>query len=107
MRPGLGVNYQNAGAEARSSVQGQLAQADEADGIVDRLLNIIPDNPVAGLSDGNVLQTIFFSMLIGVGILVAGSVADPVKHFFEAASEVMMRITMLVMDLAPYGVFAR
>jgi Na+/H+-dicarboxylate symporter len=106
LRPGAGVDYQAAGAEARSSVQDQIAQAEQAGSFVDRLLDIIPENPAAGVSDGNVLQTIFFAILVGVGILVAGHVADPVRNFFEAAAEVVMRITIMVMELAPYGVFA-
>jgi len=72
----------------------------------DRMLEIIPDNPVAALSEGAVLPMIFFSILIGIGILVAGKPAEPVKIFFDAAAEVVMKITMLVMELAPLGVCA-
>ena len=106
VKPGSGVNYETAGDDAINSVKDKIEQAEEAGGMVDRLLDIIPDNPAAGISDGNVLQTIFFSILIGIGILVAGRVADPVKDLFDAASEVVMRITVLIMELAPYGVFA-
>lgn len=104
--PGTGVDYETAGAEAIDSVRGKIETADAAGGIVDRFLQIIPTNPIESLANGAVLPTIFFAILIGVGILVAGAVADPVKNFFEAASEVVMRITMLVMELAPYGVLA-
>ena len=104
--PGTGVDYETAGAEAIDSVRGKIETADAAGGIVDRFLQIIPTNPIESLASGAVLPTIFFAILIGVGILVAGAVADPVKNFFEAASEVVMRITMLVMELAPYGVLA-
>lgn len=104
--PGTGVDYETARAEAIDSVRGKIETADAAGGIVDRFLQIIPTNPIESLASGAVLPTIFFAILIGVGILVAGAVADPVKNFFEAASEVVMRITMLVMELAPYGVLA-
>ena len=106
VQPGVGVNYEVAGADALNSVEGKLAKAEDSGGFVDRLLNIIPENPAAGISDGNVLQTIFFAILIGVGILLAGAAGDPLKRFFESASEVVMKITILVMELAPYGVFA-
>ena len=43
--------------------------------------------------------------MVGIGILLTGPRADPVKSFFEAASEVVMRMTILVMELAPFGVF--
>ena len=95
VQPGVGVNYEVAGADALNSVEGKLAKAEDSGGFVDRLLNIIPENPAAGISDGNVLQTIFFAILIGVGILLAGAAGDPLKRFFESASEVVMKITIL------------
>jgi Na+/H+-dicarboxylate symporter len=36
---------------------------------------------------------------------MAGEIATPVRQFFESASEVIMRVTMMIMELAPYGVF--
>ncbi|MDE0759294.1 MAG: dicarboxylate/amino acid:cation symporter, partial [Pseudomonadales bacterium] len=106
IRPGDGINYESAGAAAVDSVKGKIETADAAGGIVDRLLEIIPTNPVEAWASGAVLPTIFFAILIGVGILVTGPPADPIKHFFEAAAQVVMRVTIMVMELAPYGVLA-
>ena len=106
IQPGVGVNYESASAEAVDSVKGKIETADAAGGLVERLLDIIPTNPVEALASGAVLPTIFFAILIGVGILLAGPPADPVKKFFESAAEVVMRVTILVMELAPYGVLA-
>ncbi len=106
LHPGAGVDYETADAGAIDSVRGKIETGEAAGGIVERLLQIIPTNPIESLARGTVLPTIFFSILIGVGILLTGSAADPVKNFFEAAAEVVMRVTMLVMEVAPYGVFA-
>jgi Na+/H+-dicarboxylate symporter len=106
IRPGVGVDIATASQEDVASIEGQLQKAEEAGGLTERLLNIIPTNPVAALGSGEVLQIIFFSMMFGVGILLAGEIATPVRQFFESASEVVMRITMLVMELAPLGVLA-
>ncbi len=106
IKPGVGVKYDTASAADIASVTGQMEQAEQAGGFVQRLLDIIPANPVAALSNGDVLPIIFFSILIGVGILFVGSPADPVKDFFDSAAEVVMKITMLVMELAPFGVCA-
>ncbi len=106
IKPGVGVEYNTASAEDLASVTGKMAAAEQAGGFVDRLLDIIPSNPVAALSDGQVLPTIFFSLMIGIGILFVGKAADPVRQFFDSAAEVVMRITMMVMELAPYGVCA-
>ena len=87
------------------AIRKKLGTAKEAGTLTERLLNIIPQNPIAAMAAGDVLPTIFFSLVIGIGILFTGSVADPAKHFFESAAEVVMRVTMLVMELAPIGVF--
>ncbi len=106
IRPGVGVDYQQAKGGDIDQVNQKVAAGKEAGSVVDRLLQIIPTNPVQALADGDPLPTIFFSILIGVGILFVGSQADPVRKFFDAAAEVMMKVTVLVMELAPYGVFA-
>ena len=106
LKPGAGVDYATYSAEDLEDVKQKVQTAKEAGGIVDRLLDIIPDNPVQALAETQVLPTIFFSILIGIAILVTGPTADPVKNFFESASEVVMRITMMIMELAPFGVLA-
>ena len=106
LRPGVGVDYAAATDDSAMAVEGKLKAAEGSGGIVDRLLEIIPENPVAALAAGQVLPTIFFSIMVGVGILLVGPTADPVRKFFDAAAEVVMKVTMLVMELAPYGVAA-
>ena len=105
VQPGVGVKYDGADAKNVDSIKEDIETAKEKD-FADRMLEIIPDNPVAALSEGAVLPMIFFSILIGIGILFAGKPAEPVKVFFDAAAEVVMKITMLVMELAPFGVCA-
>ena len=106
LKPGKGVDYAQAKVNDVSAVTSKVETAKESGGMVQRILEIIPSNPVKAIADGDVLPTIFFSLIIGIGILVAGPIADPVKNFFEAAAEVVMRVTLLVMELAPYGVLA-
>ena len=105
LKPGVGVVYGEAAEQNVAAVQGKIETAKET-GFADRMLEIIPDNPVAAWADGAVLPTIFFSILVGVGILFCGPVADPIKVFFDSAVEVVMKITMLIMELAPFGVCA-
>lgn len=77
----------------------------EAPAIVDVLLNVIPTNPLDALVNGNMLQIIFFAIFVGISITVVGSKAEPVKSFFDGFAEIMYKITGLVMEVAPYGVF--
>ena len=79
--------------------------APEPPGLMERMLAIVPTNPVAALAEGDILQIIFFAIMFGVGILLAGDVAKPVANFFDGASEAMMKVTLIVMEVAPIGVF--
>ncbi len=78
----------------------------DAPPLKDRLLGIVPTNPIAALASGDVLPIIFFSIMLGVGILMAGEIARPAAGFFDGMSEAMMKVTVIVMETAPIGVFA-
>lgn len=95
-QPGAGVEFAAVASQA-------TAQADPA---LDRLLGIIPTNPVAALAEGDVLAIILFSLIFGVGIILAGEKAKPVADVITAAAEAMLKVAHIVMELAPYGVFA-
>jgi Na+/H+-dicarboxylate symporter len=70
------------------------------------ILAMIPSNPVQTMAQGDVLPLIVFALLFGIGILMAGREADPVARGIDAAAIVMQKMTMLVMELTPFGVFA-
>lgn len=74
--------------------------------LTQRLMEIVPDNPIAALAQGNFLAIIFFALLVGISVLTVGESARPVAQFMDASSEVMLRITHWVMETAPFGVFA-
>ena len=89
-----------------SRMQAVSERAAAAGGFVERLLAIVPTNPVEALATANILQIIFFAIMFGVGILMAGKIAEPVGKWFDGASEAMMKVTIIVMETAPIGVFA-
>mgnify|MGYP005851427329 FL=1 len=70
------------------------------------LLGMIPQSPVQVMADVNVLPLIVFSMLVGIGILMAQEEGEPALKIFESGSVVMQKVTMIVMELTPFGVFA-
>ena len=77
----------------------------QAPSVWDRILDII-QNPAAAMAEGNILAIIFFALLFGVGILLAREKGDAVASFFESASEAVLKVTAIVMEFAPFGVFA-
>lgn len=80
--------------------------AKAAPSFIDTLVDIMPKNPMEALSSGNVLQIIVFAIFIGIAINITGKKAEPAKQFAEAVAEIMYTLTSLVMEAAPYGVFA-
>ena len=72
------------------------------------LVDIVPQNFFGAASDNrNMLQIVFFSVLLGIGIVQVRR--DKVQHllsFFEGLNEVIVRLVDLVMRMAPVGVFA-
>jgi len=92
-----------AGVDLSSAVPGVVQ---EAMPLSERLMSIVPRNPMAALAEGNILAIIFFAMLVGVAGLVVGEKAKPVADIVDSASEIMLKITGWVMEVAPFGVFA-
>ncbi len=104
-QPGIGVEYANATADAASTINENLETAAGLT-ISDRLLAIIPSNPVAVMVEADVLAIIFFSILLGIGILSAGDKGKLIGETIESAAEGVLKMTGIVMSFAPYGVFA-
>ena len=72
----------------------------------DMILALIPENPVMSMAEGQILPLIIFAMLFGIALLMAGKDAAPIVRGVDAGSVVMQKMTMLVMELTPFGVFA-
>lgn len=72
----------------------------------DMLLGVVPASPVQVMADVNVLPLIVFSLLLGVGILMAAEDGKPVQKVFDSGAIIMQKVTMVVMELTPFGVFA-
>src|SRR5690625_741336 len=79
-------------------------EINETEGVIQTFLNIVPENPFTALAEGDILQIIFFAIFLGLAITLLGKKAEPVYHFFEAFSEVMMKITGIIMKFAPIGI---
>lgn len=69
------------------------------------LINIIPANPIHAMANGDMLPLIFFSIMLGISMLLVGEKATPFIQAAETANEIMMKMVMMVMAVAPYAVF--
>lgn len=80
--------------------------APEAPSFKQVLINIVPTNPIKAFAEGNMLQIIFFTILLGICILMLGEAGRGLIVTSEKLNEVMMQMVNMVMAIAPYGVFA-
>ena len=98
INPGVGLDM--------SSIQSSASSVEtmEATSLTDTILNIIPDNPINSLASGTMLQVIVFALIVGV-IPKMGERAETVANFFSQFNDIMMEMTMMIMALAPIGVF--
>ncbi len=70
------------------------------------ILSLIPQNPVMTMAEGQILPLILFALLFGASMLIAGKEAKPLTLAIDAGAIIMQKMTMLVMELTPFGVFA-
>jgi Na+/H+-dicarboxylate symporter len=78
----------------------------EAPSLAEVIINIVPTNPMQALSEGNMLQIIIFAVIFGFAISHIGERGARVAALFNDLNDVIMRVVTLIMQLAPYGVFA-
>ena len=69
------------------------------------LMNIIPTNPFKSLSEGNMLQIIFFSIILGSAISLSNEKGKFIKEFFESLNFVVLKSLNILMIIAPIGIF--
>ena len=97
VHPGLGLNI--------DIVETSEVAVSESTGFAYTLLNIIPKNVFASMANGDMLPIIVFSVFVGILLAKLGSRAKTVSNFFAQFNDIMMEMTMSVMELAPIGVF--
>lgn len=118
LRPGVGsdLHLLEAGATDVSTSVGQHATSVWAV-LWQQMESLIPRNPLAAAAAGDMLPVIFFSLVLGVFLNAAEHAEDGevdesgerpvvvVRRFFVGLFDVMMRVTLWVISLAPIGVF--
>jgi len=103
--PGSGLS-----SEARARLlEGQevpaLSPEASRPSLVDTLLAVVPDNPLRAAVEGNVLQVLLFSILLG---LAASTLPDerrkPLVDVATSVAEALFKVTGWILHLAPLGV---
>jgi len=80
-------------------------EAQEVPSLAQVLIDLFPTNPIQAMADGNMLQIIIFAGLFGIALTLSGEPGKRLLKFFDDLNAVIMRLVMLMMSVAPYGVF--
>ena len=67
-------------------------------------INIFPTNPIASMANGEMLQIIVFSLLVGMGVKSLSSSTN-IINFFVSGNNLMLKIVELIIWFAPIGIF--
>lgn len=115
LQPGNGISEDTISqlTETYASDSGVTAKLEEAGrmksaGPLQFLVDMVPDNAFRAMGDnGLMLQVIFFTIFFGIAMLLVGEKqSKPLKNFFDALNDVVLKMVDLIMLTAPVAVFA-
>ncbi|MCM4168162.1 dicarboxylate/amino acid:cation symporter [Arenibacter sp. H213] len=113
--PGKGISPETIARITNDYAAGQGVQAKIAEASLQKdsgplqfLVDMVPDNAFSAMSDNRLmLQVIFFSIFLGVSMLLIGEAqAKPLKAFFDSLNDAVLKMVDLIMMTAPLAVFA-
>ncbi|MFH1277863.1 MAG: dicarboxylate/amino acid:cation symporter [Candidatus Eisenbacteria bacterium] len=99
IKPGVGFEW--LGGEVPEAVRGK-----EATGFVDIIGSFVTPNLIEAAANTDILPLIVFSLLFGGVLTTIGDKGKPVIRFFDGMNEAILKIVLLVLFIAPVGVFA-
>lgn len=107
-QPGKGIDMSTLTTVDISKYENTTAQMkNNSNGIASTIISLIPTNIFAVISKGDMLPIIFFSVLFGLGLSsLPKKNRDPLLKVFRSTSEVMFKVTHMIMRYSPIGVFA-
>lgn len=85
----------------------QASETKEGQQPLQPLIDIVPKNIIgAAGSNTNMLQVVFFALLLGIALLkIPSEKSKPVIVFFDGLNEAIVKLIDMIMLIAPFGVF--
>lgn len=102
IEPGTGMNIDPKSLDTQS-VETYITQSKHQDSLTDFLLHIIPDNVIGALAQGDLLQVLFFAILLGFGLSKIGKAAEPVMTVMQSFLKGIFAVIKIIMRAAPLG----
>jgi Na+/H+-dicarboxylate symporter len=107
----IAANLSQPGAGLDPSVAARLQAATPPQPAVppsvgDVLVNLFPSNIFDAAVKAQMVQVVIFSIFFGIVMGMLGKAAEPMKQFVDSLYQVMIKMIFLIMELAPYAIFA-
>jgi Na+/H+-dicarboxylate symporter len=77
----------------------------EVPGFAEILIGFVPSNPIKAMAEADMIQIIVLAILFGVAMSMAKAPGKRILALFNDFNEVVMKLVMIVMCVAPVGVF--
>jgi aerobic C4-dicarboxylate transport protein len=103
-QPGAGMNIDPLTLD-QAAVAKYVTPAQGGQGVAEFFSNIIPDNIVGALANGNLLQVLFFSVLFGFALSKIGEKATPLLRGIKSLEAGLFGVIKAIMKVAPIGAF--
>lgn len=101
LKPGAGMNIDPSTLDA-TAIEGYV-KSDQSKGVTEFLLHIIPENIVSAIAKNDLLQVLFFSILMGFALSKMGHKAKPLLDTIQSFESALFVIIKIVMKVAPLG----
>ena len=101
IKPGVGMNIDAASLDTKS-VEIYITES-KSQSVGDFFMHIIPENIVNALSTSNILQVLFFSVLLGFALSKIGEKATPLLKGIQSLEDGLFAIIKIIMKVAPLG----
>lgn len=99
------ANLMNIGSGITIDAAATAKQTAKEVSMLDTLVNIIPKNIFTALSKLDLMQIIFFALILGYSLMKLGKPGESLLRGFRSGQEAMKTMTNIVLEFTPYGVF--
>ena len=101
LKPGVGMNVDVTSLDTKD-IQNYISES-KSQSVGDFFMHIIPENIVNALSTSNILQVLFFSVLLGFALSKIGEKAVPLLKGIQSLETGLFAIIKIIMKVAPLG----
>lgn len=92
--------------DQKTAAVDSVAELPDVNSLPDTLLGLLPGNPLDAMVQGQMLQVVIFSVIVGIALVsMLPEQSRPMLELLRSVQQICMTIVHWAMRLAPYAVF--